>query len=68
MLSTVALFVMGIAALACRRRRGRIALKVACEDARRDLAFFFPVFLSVVIAGTIEMGAALATSSQSHCC
>ncbi len=59
MLSTVALFVMGIAALAYRRRRGRIALKVVREDARRDIAFFFPIFLCVVIAGTVEMGAAL---------
>jgi cation:H+ antiporter len=59
MLSTVAMFVMGIAALAFRRRRGRIALKVARDDARRDLAFFLPVFLCLVIAGTIEMGAVL---------
>jgi len=59
MLSTVALFVMGIAALAYRRRRGRIALRVVREDARRDLAFFFPVFLLLVIAGTVEMGAVL---------
>lgn len=59
MLSTVALFVMGIAALVFRRRRGRIALKVVREDARRDLAFFFPVFLFLLIAGTIEMGAVL---------
>ena len=57
MLSTVALFVMGIAALAFRRRRGRIALRVVREDARRDLAFFFPVFLCLVVAGTFEMGA-----------
>src|SRR5208282_3294542 len=55
MLSTVALFVMGIAAIAFRRRRGRIALKVVRDDARRDLAFFFPVFLLLVIAGTIPM-------------
>ena len=55
MLSTVALFVMGIAAIAFRRRRGRIALRVVREDARRDLAFFFPVFLLLVIAGTIAM-------------
>jgi len=59
MLSTVALFVMGIAALAFRKRRGRIALRVIREDARRDLAFFFPVFLCLVIAGTIELGPAL---------
>ncbi|MGB3552255.1 MAG: hypothetical protein WA993_16315 [Candidatus Binatus sp.] len=59
MLSTVAMLVMGIAALVFRKRRGRIALKVVREDARRDLAFFFPVFLCLVIAGTVEMGAAL---------
>jgi cation:H+ antiporter len=59
MLSTVALFVMGTAALAFRRRRGRIALHVVREDARRDLAFFFPIFLLLVIAGTVELGPAL---------
>jgi cation:H+ antiporter len=59
MLSTVAMFVMAVAALAFRKRRGRIALKVKREDARRDLAFFFPVFLCLLIAGTIEMGAVL---------
>lgn len=57
MLSTVALFVMGIAALAYRRRRGRVQLKVISQDARRDLAFFFPVFLCLVIVGAIETGA-----------
>ena len=55
MLSTVALFVMGVAAIAFRKRRGRIALQVVREDARRDLAFFIPVFLILVVAGTIEM-------------
>ncbi len=59
MLSTVALFVMGIAAIAFRKRRGRIALRVVREDARRDLAFFFPVFLCLVIAGTFDMGPVL---------
>ncbi len=52
MLSTVALFVMGCAALIYRRRRGRIALRVARIDARRDLSFFFPVFLAMVALGT----------------
>jgi len=56
MLSTVALFVMGTAAIAFRKRRGRIALRVVREDARRDLAFFFPVFLCLVIAGTLDLG------------
>ena len=59
MLSTIALLVMGLAAIVFRRRRGRIALKVAREDARRDLSFFFPVFLCLVIAGTFEMGSTL---------
>ena len=54
MLSTVALFVMGVAALAYRRRRGRIALQVVRDDARRDLVFFFSVFLCLLIAGTLE--------------
>jgi cation:H+ antiporter len=56
MLSTVAIFVMGVAAIAFRKRRGRIALRVVRGDARRDLAFFFPVFSLLVIAGTIDMG------------
>ncbi|HYK64099.1 MAG TPA: sodium:calcium antiporter [Patescibacteria group bacterium] len=59
MLSTVALLVMGVAALAFRRRRGRIALRVVREDARRDLSFFFPVFLCLVIAGTFELDSTL---------
>ncbi|MGA9721614.1 MAG: hypothetical protein WBQ86_04105, partial [Candidatus Binatus sp.] len=59
MLSTVALFVMGVAAIAFRKRRGRIALRVVREDARRDLAFFFPVFLCLVIAGMLNMTPAL---------
>jgi cation:H+ antiporter len=56
MLSTIALFVMGCAALTFRRRRGRIALRVVREDGRRDLLFFFPVFLAVVILGTLRLG------------
>lgn len=59
MLSTVALFVMGIAAIAFRKRRGRIPLRVVREDARRDLAFFFPIFALLVIAGTLHMGSTL---------
>jgi len=51
MLSTIALFVMGVAALGFRGRRGRVALRVPPDDARRDLAFFIPVFV-----GTIAMG------------
>jgi cation:H+ antiporter len=57
MLTTIALFVMGVAAIAFRKRRGRIALQVVREDARRDLAFFIPIFMGLIIAGTIEMSA-----------
>ncbi len=57
MLSTVALFVMGCAALVYRRRRGRIALQVLRHDARRDLSFFFPVFLAMIALGTVATGA-----------
>ena len=53
MLSTIALFVMGVAALGFRNRRGRIALRVPRVDARRDLGFFLPVF-----AGTLVLGMA----------
>ncbi len=56
MLSTVALFVMGTACLVFKSRRGRIALRVAREDARRDLSFFFPVFLLLVLAGHANFG------------
>jgi len=51
MLSTIALFVMGVAALGFRGRRGRIALRVPRTDARRDLAFFLPVFIATVLLG-----------------
>lgn len=51
MLSTIALFVMGVAALGFRRRRGRIALYVPRTDARRDLAFFLPVFVATLLLG-----------------
>lgn len=50
MLSTVALLVMGVAALAFRRRRRQVALSVARKDARRDLGFFIPIFLVVVLS------------------
>ncbi|MHB8383874.1 MAG: sodium:calcium antiporter [Candidatus Binataceae bacterium] len=56
MLSTIALFVMGCAALGFRRRRGRIALRVVRKDGRRDLSFFFPIFLTAVILGTLHLG------------
>jgi cation:H+ antiporter len=51
MLSTIALFVMGVAALGFRNRRGRIALRVPRIDARRDLAFFLPVFAATIVLG-----------------
>jgi cation:H+ antiporter len=51
MLSTVALLVMGVAALAFRRRRRQVALRVARADARRDLGFFIPIFLVVLLCG-----------------
>jgi cation:H+ antiporter len=51
MLSTIALFVMGMAALGFRNRRKRIALRVPRADARRDLAFFLPVFAATLLLG-----------------
>lgn len=54
MLSTIALFVMGIAALAFRARRPRIALRVPRADARRDLGFFLPIFAAMLLAGTVN--------------
>lgn len=51
MLSTIALFVMGVAAFGFRSRRGRIALRVPRVDARRDLAFFLPVFAATLVLG-----------------
>ncbi len=56
MLSTVALFVMGTACLVFKSRRGRIVMRVTREDARRDLSFFFPVFLLLVLAGRANLG------------
>src|ERR1035441_5997624 len=63
---------MGGASIACcwgrgrgasRPRRAPAAARAQSAgvrgDARRDLAFFFPVFLFLLIAGTIEMGAVL---------
>ncbi|HTW88122.1 MAG TPA: hypothetical protein VMD75_08950 [Candidatus Binataceae bacterium] len=51
MLSTTALFVMGIAGLAFRRRRAQVALHVSRQDARRDLVFFLPIFLVLILLG-----------------
>jgi len=55
MLSTIALFVMGVAALGFRNRRGRIALRVPRIDARRDLAFFLPVFAATIVLGMASL-------------
>ena len=57
MLSTVALFVMGVAAIVYRDRRGRIALHVARHDARRDLTFFFMFFVVFAGCGLLHLGA-----------
>lgn len=54
MLSTVALFVMGMAGIAFRRRRNRVALTVPQDDVRRDLSFFLPTFLILVLLGLGE--------------
>lgn len=56
MLSTVALFVMGMAALAFRSRRRRVALRVPRADARRDLGFFLPIFAVMLLAGISSLG------------
>jgi cation:H+ antiporter len=55
MLSTIALFVMGMAALGFRGRRGRVALRVPRIDARRDLAFFLPVFIATLLLGVVGL-------------
>jgi len=51
MLSTLALFVMGMAALGFRSRRGRTLMLVSRLDARRDLGFFIPAFVAVLVLG-----------------
>jgi len=51
MLSTTALLVMGIAGVAFRGRREQAALHVSRNDARRDLGFFIPTFLVLMILG-----------------
>lgn len=56
MLSTLALFVMGIAAIGFRKRRGRIALTVPPDHVRRDLGFFMPVFLLLTALGLLNLG------------
>jgi len=51
MLSTVAPFVMGAAILGYRKRRGHLRLEVTYRDAKRDLDFFLPIFLIVMLFG-----------------
>ncbi len=57
MLSTIALFVMGVAALGFRSRRLRVALRVPRTDARRDLGFFLPVFVAALLLGMATLPA-----------
>lgn len=57
MLSTIALFVMGVAALGFRTRRLRVALRVPRTDARRDLAFFLPIFAAALLLGMAALPA-----------
>jgi cation:H+ antiporter len=56
MLGTLALFVMGSAAIAFRRRRPRIAMTIAPADVRRDLGLFLPVFALLVALGVCNLG------------
>jgi cation:H+ antiporter len=56
MLSTLALFVMGIAAIGWRKRRVRIAMAIPPADVRRDLGFFLPVFAVLIALGCCEIG------------
>lgn len=56
MLSTLALFVMGTAAIGFRKRRPRIAMIVPPEHVRRDLGFFLPIFLVLIVLGVCDLG------------
>jgi cation:H+ antiporter len=56
MLSTLALFVMGIAAIGFRKRRARVAMTVPPEHVRRDLGFFIPIFLLLTGLGLLNLG------------
>ena len=56
MLSTLALLVMGIAAIGFRKRRVRIAMAIPPADVRRDLGFFLPVFAVLVVLGFCDLG------------
>jgi cation:H+ antiporter len=56
MLSTLALFVMGIAAIGFRKRRTRVAMTVPPEHVRRDLGWFIPIFLLLTGLGLLNLG------------
>ena len=56
MFSTLALCVMGIAAIGFRKRRTRVAMAVPPEHVRRDLGFFIPIFLLLTGLGLLNMG------------
>lgn len=59
MLSTIALAVVGVAALAFGRRRNRIGLGVPPKEVRHDLNFFLPVFATLLLLGLGHPGPAL---------
>ncbi len=56
MLSTLALFVMGGAAIGFRKRRGRVAMIVAPHDLPRGRPFFLAGFVVVVLVGKLKQG------------
>jgi cation:H+ antiporter len=56
MLSTLALFVMGVAAIGFRKRRVRIAMAIPPADVRRDLGFFLPIFSILIVLGFCNLG------------
>ena len=58
MLSTLAFFVMGVAAIGFRKRRGRVALRIHRSDVRRDLTFFVPLFIALATLGLRGLGLA----------
>jgi cation:H+ antiporter len=59
MLSTIALCVMGLAALGYRRHRMHVPLRVSPVDVRRDLGFFIPIFLALLVIGAVPTASAV---------
>ncbi len=59
MLSTVALLVMGCAALRYRRQRKRTTLRVSPVDVRRDLSFFLPILAILLAVSVIPASTAI---------